>query len=77
MRGTPSQTLRADAVVIGTGAGGAPFAARRAEAGFDVIVLDAEPRLEPAQLTGDEGEMTGGLYTVHVTRGSGLSLRNR
>ncbi|HTF36628.1 MAG TPA: GMC family oxidoreductase [Myxococcota bacterium] len=75
MRGSPSdQTLRADAVVIGTGAGGAPVAARLAEAGFDVVLLDAGPRLEPAQLTGDEGEMSARLYTMSVARGSGLSL---
>jgi NADPH-dependent 2,4-dienoyl-CoA reductase/sulfur reductase-like enzyme len=55
MHGSPSQILRADAIVIGTGAGGAHLAARLADAGFDVIVLDAGPRLEPAQLTDDEG----------------------
>lgn len=75
MNGLPShQTLRADAVVIGTGAGGAPVAACLAEAGFDVVLLDAGPRLDPAQLTGDEGEMTARLYTMSVTRGSGLSI---
>jgi len=74
MHASPSQTLRADVVVIGTGAGGAPVAARLAEAGMDVVVLEAGPRLEPAQLTGDEGEMTAALYTLHVAQGSGLSL---
>jgi len=34
-------TLRADAIVIGTGAGGAVMAARLAEAGLDVLVLEA------------------------------------
>jgi choline dehydrogenase-like flavoprotein len=75
MHGSPSDhTLRADVVVIGTGAGGAPVAARLAEAGFDVVVLDAGPRLDLAQLTGDEGEMTARLYTMSVARGSALSL---
>lgn len=36
-------TLRADAVVIGTGAGGATAAARLAESGLDVLVLEAGP----------------------------------
>ncbi len=70
----PPETLRADAVVIGTGAGGAPVAARLAEAGFDVIALDAGPRLAPSDLNGDEGAMTSKLYTLHLARGSGLSL---
>jgi choline dehydrogenase-like flavoprotein len=41
---------------------------------MDVVVLEAGPRLEPAQLTGDEGEMTATLYTLRVTQGSSLSL---
>jgi choline dehydrogenase-like flavoprotein len=69
-----TETLRADAVVIGTGAGGAPVAARLAEAGFDVIALDTGPRLATSDLTGDEGAMTGKLYTLRLAEGSGLSL---
>jgi choline dehydrogenase-like flavoprotein len=50
------------------GAGGGTFAGCLAEAGFEVIVLEAGPRLEPAQLTDDEGKMTARLYTMHVRR---------
>ena len=40
-RHRPGDTV--DAVVIGTGAGGAPIAARLAEAGLDVVALEAGP----------------------------------
>jgi len=72
--GRPSSTLRADAVVIGSGAGGAPVAARLAEAGAQVVLLEAGPRLETSELTGDEGEMTRRLYTLAQAAGSGLSI---
>jgi len=70
----PSSTLRADAVVIGTGAGGAPVAAHLAEAGAQVVMLEAGPRLETSELTGGEAEMTRRLYTLAQAAGSGLSL---
>ena len=68
------ETLRADAVVVGSGAGGAPAAAVLAEAGRDVVLLDAGPRFATSELTGDEGEMTARLYTTSQAAGSGLAL---
>ena len=65
--------LTADAVVIGTGAGGAPVAAVLAEAGMQVVVLEAGPRVETAQFTGDGNEMTERLWRLGLA-GRGLSL---
>lgn len=69
-----SETLRADAVVVGTGAGGGPAAAVLAEAGRAVVVLEAGPHLGAADFTGDEGEMTARLWTMEVAADSGLAL---
>ncbi len=68
------QTLRADAVVIGTGAGGAPVAAALAAAGLEVIALEAGPRLSSADFTGREGEMLARLMTVGISQKSGMEL---
>jgi choline dehydrogenase-like flavoprotein len=65
--------LAADAVVIGTGAGGAPVAAVLAEAGMRVVVLEAGPRVETGDFTGDEAEMTRKLWRLGLA-GRGLSL---
>jgi choline dehydrogenase-like flavoprotein len=65
--------LAADAVVIGTGAGGAPVAAVLAEAGMRVIVLEAGARVETGDFTGDEAEMTRKLWRLGLA-GRGLSL---
>ena len=65
--------LAADAVVIGTGAGGAPVAALLAESGMRVVVLEAGPRCETADFTGDEAEMTRRLWRLGLA-GRGLSL---
>ena len=43
-----------DAVVVGTGAGGAPLLARLAEAGLRVVALEAGRNLDPADFTPDE-----------------------
>ncbi len=43
-----------DAVVIGTGAGGAPILARLAQAGLSVVALEAGRNWEPAEHTPDE-----------------------
>lgn len=64
----------ADAVVVGTGAGGAPVAAVLAEAGLDVVVLEAGPRLSSGDFTGDEAEMTARLYAMNAATDSGMAL---
>jgi choline dehydrogenase-like flavoprotein len=66
--------LGADAIVVGSGAGGAPVAALLAEAGFDVVVLEAGPRVETREFSGDEGEMTAKLWKMGFAADSGLSL---
>jgi choline dehydrogenase-like flavoprotein len=68
------QRISAEAVVIGSGAGGAPVAALLAEAGLDVVVLEAGPRVETREFTGDEAEMTAKLWKIGVAVDSGLSL---
>lgn len=68
------ETLSAQAVVVGSGAGGAPVAAVLAEAGFDVLVLEAGPRIETRDFNGDEGEMTARLWKMALAADSGLSL---
>lgn len=50
-----------DAVVIGTGAGGAPIIARLAAAGLRVVALEAGSNVEPADHTADE-LAAGGIY---------------
>jgi choline dehydrogenase-like flavoprotein len=64
----------ADAIVVGSGAGGAPVAAVLAEAGFDVVLLEAGPRVETREFTGDEGEMTAKLWKMGFAVDSGLSV---
>ncbi|MBV9108108.1 MAG: GMC family oxidoreductase, partial [Gemmatimonadetes bacterium] len=54
--------VRADVCVVGSGAGGAVVAARLAEAGFDVVVLEEGPFLRPSHFTEREAEMTEALY---------------
>lgn len=56
------ETLRADAVVIGTGAGGATAAARLAEAGLDVIIVESGELVQGADFDEREGAMFERLY---------------
>jgi choline dehydrogenase-like flavoprotein len=63
----------ADAVVVGTGAGGGPAAALLAEAGLRVVVLEAGPRWSAADFTGDEAEMTARLWKFGMA-GNSLAL---
>src|SRR5215475_15774828 len=65
--------LSADVVVIGSGAGGAPVAAVLAESGRSVVVLEAGPRVETGDFTGDEGEMTTRLWKAGLA-GNSLTL---
>ena len=43
-----------DAVIVGTGAGGAPLLARLAQAGLKVVALEAGPNFSPARFAFDE-----------------------
>ena len=54
--------VRADVCVVGTGAGGAVAAARLAEAGLEVVVLEEGGWWRPRDFTEREGEMTTRLY---------------
>ncbi|HEV2029000.1 MAG TPA: GMC family oxidoreductase N-terminal domain-containing protein [Candidatus Dormibacteraeota bacterium] len=54
--------LTADAVVIGSGAGGSVVAAELAAAGSDVVVLEMGEYLNEADFTGMEAEMTPRLF---------------
>ncbi len=54
--------LDCDAVVIGSGAGGAPVAAELAEAGYDVIVLEEGSYYQTRDFTADTSAMVRQLY---------------
>jgi choline dehydrogenase-like flavoprotein len=54
--------VRADACVIGTGAGGAPVAKELAEGGMRVVMLEEGERFTPDEMTARPGEMTTLLY---------------
>ncbi len=54
--------LDCDAVVVGSGAGGAPVAAELAEAGYDVIVLEEGSYYQTRDFTADTSAMVRQLY---------------
>ena len=56
------RTVTADAVVIGTGAGGAPVAKELAEGGMRVVMLEEGQRFETGDLTARPRDMTRRLY---------------
>jgi len=60
--------------VIGSGAGGAPAAALLAEAGLDVVLLEAGPRVSAAGFTDHEAEMTARLGRLATTADGVQSL---
>jgi choline dehydrogenase-like flavoprotein len=59
---TSDQTLDADVVVVGSGAGGGLMAAELAGAGKSVIVLEKGGYYNEADFTGREAEMTQNLF---------------
>ena len=59
---TGDQSLDAEVVVVGTGAGGAPVAWELARAGRDVILLEAGPHLRDEDFTQRLPEMLPRLY---------------
>jgi len=58
----------ADAVVIGTGAGGAVAAAHLAEAGYDVVMLEEGGYFTRAEFNEDEAALTEMLYAEGALR---------
>jgi len=54
--------LDCDAVIVGSGAGGAPMAAELAEAGFDVVVLEEGSYYQTRDFTADTSAMVRQLY---------------
>ena len=71
------QALRADVCVVGTGAGGAVAAARLAEAGFDVIVLEEGGCFTEADFIEEEAELVPRLYAergMRATTDLGINL---
>lgn len=62
--------VRAGICVIGTGAGGAVAAARLAEAGHEVVLLEEGAWWDPADFSENEAEMTPRLYAESATRAS-------
>jgi choline dehydrogenase-like flavoprotein len=58
----PETKLRAGVCVIGTGPGGAVSAARLAEAGHEVVLLEEGGYYSAADYTEEEGPMTARLY---------------
>jgi choline dehydrogenase-like flavoprotein len=57
-----TRTVRADACVIGTGAGGAPVAKELAEGGMRVAMLESGERITTDELTARPREMIARLY---------------
>jgi len=54
--------LKAEVVIIGSGAGGAVAAARLAEAGHDVLVLEEGPPFDAENFTENEALVRGRIY---------------
>jgi len=65
---------RADVVVVGSGAGGAPAAALLAEAGLEVLLLEAGARFETRDFDGDERGMLARLMRTATAADGGVEL---
>lgn len=63
-------TLRCDAVIVGSGAGGATAAARLAEAGLDVIIVESGEQVPYDQFDEREGSLFERLYAEGGLRSS-------
>ncbi len=68
------ERLRADAIVVGTGAGGGPAAAALAEAGLDVLVLESGARHETRDFDGEPATMLPRLMKATTVPDSGMEL---
>jgi choline dehydrogenase-like flavoprotein len=64
----PDTTQRADVCIIGSGAGGAVAAARLAEAGFNVVMLEEGGHLSGTDFDDDEIRLTSQLYADGAAR---------
>ncbi len=60
--GSPKQVFETEVVVVGTGAGGGPFAAELAEAGVDVILVEEGGYYQTSDFTTDAAKMVKMLY---------------
>ena len=67
VRGT--ETLRADVVVVGSGAGGASAAYELANAGLDVVVLEAGPSVRPEEFTQRQMDTVKRFYVDQGAQG--------
>src|SRR2546426_8439583 len=72
LRSANETSLEADVCVVGTGAGGSVIAAKLAESGHRVIVLEAGPYRPPAPFTPREAE----AYDTQVPGHRGLTARD-
>jgi choline dehydrogenase-like flavoprotein len=74
---TADTTYHCQVLVIGSGAGGGVVAGELAQAGHDVLVLEAGPYLHGPDFTQREADMLGRLYDARgtlSTRDGGVSL---
>ncbi len=65
---TGDRSMTADVVIIGSGAGGAVAAARFAEAGREVVILEEGDYLGEEDFTENEGEMVPRLFAEQAMR---------